>query len=126
MKLDHIGIATKSIHKQLEDYRKILSVKHISDVVYDPIQESYLCIIELDDGIRLELVEGKPVENYLSKGILMYHMCYKVENLEEKISQILCQGGVLVSEPRQAVLFEGRRVAFLYTRIGLIELLEER
>ena len=35
------------------------------------------------------------------------------------------RGGVLVSEPKPAVLFGGRRVAFLYTRIGLIELLEE-
>lgn len=82
-------------------------------------------MIRLDNGTGLELVEGKPVEQYLSKGIQIYHVCYEVKNMKEEIGRILKTGGIMVSEPAPAVLFGGREVAFVYTRTGLIELLEE-
>lgn len=127
MRLHHIGIATKSIERELQEYQKILGgVEQVSNIVYDTVQEAWLCIIELKSGGRLELVEGKPVEPYLAKGIRMYHMCYEVDNLEAQIELLKNLDGILISGPDKAILFGGRRVAFLYTRIGLIELMEER
>lgn len=125
MRLHHIGIAVKSIRRQAEEYKRILETVHVSEIVYDSVQKAWLCMIEQTGGSALELVEGEPVEKYLSKGIRMYHMCYEVEELETEMERILQNGGVLVSGPEAAVLFGGRRVAFLYTKAGLIELLEE-
>lgn len=125
MRLHHIGIAVKSVQKAAREYRVLLGAEVTAPVIYDPVQDAILCMMKTEDGMRLELVEGKPVEQYLLKKIRMYHICCVTRDLEAEIARMRHSGGVLVSEPKPAVLFGGRRVAFLYTRIGLIELLEE-
>lgn len=97
----------------------------MGDIVYDPVQQAWLCMIWLDNGMGLELVEGKPVERYLLRGIRLYHVCYEVKDLGTEIRRISESGGIMVSGPAPAVLFGGRKVAFMYTRTGLIELLKE-
>ena len=55
----------------------------------------------------------------------MYHTCYVVNNMQTIIEQFVEKGGFLVSEPKEAILFGNKKVAFLMTEMGLIELLEE-
>ena len=47
------------------------------------------------------------------------------EDIEKEISRFEEKGCVVVSELKPAILFGGKRVAFLMTPTGLIELVEE-
>jgi methylmalonyl-CoA/ethylmalonyl-CoA epimerase len=58
---------------------------------------------------------------------LVYHLCYEVPQLDTALEAIRGTIGTprCVSEPKPAVLFDGRRVAFyLMSGCGLVELLE--
>ena len=119
MKFHHIGIATVDIEKTLNKIKKYFEVVEVSEIVYDPKQEANLCMITLNDGIKIELINGKVVQN-------IYHTCYSVEDIEKTIKKLTEEDeAFLVSEPKQAVLFNNKKVAFLMWDLGLIELLEE-
>lgn len=125
MKFHHLGIACANIDETLAYIQDQYEVLKISDMVYDSKQNAYLQMVELADGLRLELVAGEVIASYIKKKNYLYHMCYATENIEQVILKMQMSGDFLVKEPREAILFNGQRVAFLMTPLGLIELLEE-
>ena len=98
----------------------------VSDIIFDPLQNAQLGMVDLLDGSRIELVSGKVVENLLGEfdDFKLYHICYEVENIHTVLEDHISAGAVIVSEPRSAVLFQGRLVSFVHTPFGLIELLQ--
>lgn len=123
--LHHIGIATENIEETKKYMSQFMDICEIGDTVYDSNQNAYLCMISTADGTSYELIEGDVVKNYLKKRIFMYHTCYLVENLQDSIDVFINNGATLVSDPKEAVLFNNKQVAFLMTEIGMIELLEK-
>jgi methylmalonyl-CoA/ethylmalonyl-CoA epimerase len=121
MKFHHIGIATKNIDKTLDWVKNQFLVLNVSKKVYDKNQDAYLQMIETED-INIELVSGNIVEKFIKKNITYYHICYEVESLEDAIRSF--KKSIVVSKPTEAILFDNRRVAFLLTPIGIVELLE--
>lgn len=124
MKLHHVGIACQDIEKALIDFQDILNHQLISEIVYDPLQAVFVCLLKDTDGNTIELVSGATVASFAKNGPQIYHVCYEVDDLHLAISESLKKGAVLVSAPKPAKLFDGRDVAFLQTEVGLIEFLE--
>ncbi len=122
----HIGIACADIEEMKQYIEYLYGTAHVSDKVYDELQEAELCMVTLKDGTKVELVSGKPVEKLVKKRQFLYHICYSTEDIDKKIEEFESMGAKMVSEPKPAVLFHGRKVAFLMTRLGLTELLEEK
>ena len=124
MKFHHLGIATADILEMQEYLKQITRIADMTDVVYDEQQQAYLCMVTLSDGTQIELIAGAMVEKLVKKRNFLYHTCFEVMDLEKKIACLVRNGALVVSEPKEAVLFGLRRVAFLATEMGLIELLE--
>ncbi|MCF2674687.1 VOC family protein [Fusobacterium varium] len=125
MKFHHIGICCKNIKEEIENIKKIHQVKSVSKVIYDKKQEAELCILEIEDGLKIELIAEKQVENLLKKKITYYHICYEVENITKEKEKLIKNGAFLLSDEKEAVLFSNRKVCFLMTSYGMIELLEK-
>lgn len=125
MKMHHIGIATGDIQRMQQYLQKIVDVSEIGATVYDEKQDAFLCMVTLMDGTMIELIAGKVVEKLVKKRTFLYHICYEVEDIEKKIGQLVENGAMVISEPKEAILFDERKVAFLMTDMGMIELLEE-
>ncbi len=124
MKFHHIGIATNNIEETLSKLKKYFNIKEISKIIYDDNQDANLCMITLDDDIKIELINGKVVENLLRKRQYLYHTCYSVKDINATINNLIEDGAFLVREPKEAILFENKKVAFLMWDLGLIELVE--
>jgi methylmalonyl-CoA/ethylmalonyl-CoA epimerase len=122
MEFHHIGIATKNINKTMKWLDLNFKIKKISDLVYDKNQDAYLQMIYTKD-INIELVSGNIVEKLLEKNISYYHICYLVKDIDQAILEF--KGSILISNPKKSILFNDKRVAFLHTPMGLIELLEK-
>ena len=60
----------------------------------------------------------------IKKNITYYHVCYEVDNLQEAMTSF--KNSIVISNPVKAILFDNRKVAFLLTPIGIVELLEMR
>ncbi len=124
MKFHHIGIATNDINNMLNKLKKFFEVKNVSAIVYDPNQDANLCMVTLNDNTKIELINGKVVENFLKKRQYLYHTCYEVKDIMATIESLVADGAFLVSEAKEALLFNNKKVAFLMWDLGLIELVE--
>jgi methylmalonyl-CoA/ethylmalonyl-CoA epimerase len=121
MNFHHLGIATKDIDKTLNWLQNSMEVISFSKKVYDQEQDAYLQMIHTKD-VDIELISGKVVEKFIQKNITYYHICYEVSDLNKAITQF--ENSLVISKPKNAILFDHRKVAFLLTPIGIVELLE--
>ena len=125
MKVHHIGVACHDIEQSIEDFKKYHNIIWRSDVVTDDLQNAKLCMVKTDLGIDFEFISGNQVARLLKKGISYYHICYEVESIDRTIEEYLVKGAKMISDPKPAILFDNRRVSFLYLSYGLIELVEK-
>ncbi len=125
MRFHHIGVACKDISETLKFVQKSFDVVEASEIIFDKKQDADLCLLELTDGSHIELVSGKAVEKFVAKRQSLYHTCWQVSDIEQAIAKLYDNGAILISPPTEAILFDNRKVAFLFSDIGIIELLEE-
>jgi methylmalonyl-CoA/ethylmalonyl-CoA epimerase len=124
MKFHHVGVACHNIKEEIESISKIHEVTEISPIVYDTEQKAELCMITTLEGVLIELISGEQVANLLKKRITYYHLCFETEDIFAEITRLQDLGALLVSNPKPAILFNNKKVAFLYVSYGLIELVE--
>lgn len=124
MKLHHLGIACRDLGETVTSFCQLHKTAQPGPQVFDPEQNAALCLVQTPDGVSMEFVAGPQVENLVRKGVSYYHVCFETPDLDQEISSLVSQGGLLVSPPKPAVLFNGRRVAFLRLACGMVELLE--
>lgn len=125
MKVHHIGIACHDINQAIEELKQFHTIIWQSEIVEDPLQNAHLCLLKTDMGLDFEFISGPQVERMLKKGITYYHICYEVKHIEKAIEELSSKGAKVASEPKPAILFNNKRVAFLFLPYGLIELVEE-
>lgn len=124
LEFHHIGIACKDIEQEIKKIKKIHDVKSISKIVYDENQKATLCMLSVENGLNIELISGEQTSTILKRGITYYHICYQVNDIKSKVDDLVSSGALLISYPKPAVLFNGKKVAFLQGSYGLIELVE--
>ena len=129
MRIDHVGYAVKNIDKAKPQF-EVLGFS-FGETVEDIDRGIYICFGD-NDGYCIELVAPikgaeNPIDQVLVKsGATPYHFCYKSENLEEDIEELVKAKFMVTKEPAKAIAFGGNRVAFLYNaKVGLVELVEE-
>ncbi len=126
MKFHHIGIAAADLQEMLQHLNGLLEIAEVSEPVYDQNQDGTLYMITLKDGTKLELVSGEVVKGILKKRRFLYHICFSVRDLSKKVQSLTGEGYVQVTEPKEAALFQNRKVCFLSGELGMIELLEAK
>lgn len=97
----------------------------VGKIYHDKNQEADLCMIELENNFKIELISGKQVEGLLKKRMSYYHLCYEVKNISEEKEKLINNGAFLISDEKEAILFDNKKVCFLLVSYGLIELVEE-
>ena len=136
--LHHIGCVVPSIEDSIERYKAALGATTVSQVFEDPIQRSRVAFLDLPTPgpahhgqVLFELVQpaapDSPVARFLGKGGGLHHLCYEVDDLAEQIRLMKLQRALLISSPKPAVAFGGRRIAWMRTPDALLsEYLERR
>ena len=125
----HYGLATDSLERSIETLRSL--GYRVGEIILDPVQKVRVVFASRPQEAMIELIcdvdEKGPTSRIVSKtGNGLYHICYKVDNLEEKIMKFRDKGFLLLHAPVPATACNDKRIAWMYNRyIGLIELLEE-
>lgn len=130
MKIDHLGIAVRNIESALPFYSEMLGLKLAEkETVAD--QGVHVAMLPVGDS-RIELLEPfseeTPVGRFIAKrGEGIHHICYEVENLEQRLAEMSERGiRLLEGYPRKGA--GGRLVAFVHPGSAggvLIELVEK-
>ena len=128
-KIDHIGIAVKSIKETSELLCNILGLKVASEEIVEE-QKVKVAFLPLGDS-ELELLESTssegPIARFIEKkGEGIQHIAFRVNNIEETLDILKKEGVRLIDEkPRYGA--GGAKIAFLHpkgTNGVLIELCE--
>ena len=128
-KLDHIGIAVKSIDAAKKIYSDLgLEVGHVETVDTQKVRTAFLSV----GDANLELLEpsgpDSTIARYIEKrGEGIHHICLRVDDLDEQLARLQERGYRLINESPVPGA-HGCRVAFLHPAAGngvLIELSEK-
>jgi methylmalonyl-CoA epimerase len=129
MKIDHIGIAVRSIEQSLAFYRDVLGVEpsHRSVVAHELVEVAMLPAGEP----RLELLQPTSEDSVIGRfldrrGEGIHHIAVKVDDLEAAVAKIRASGRRLVSDDIQ-IGAEDYRYVFVHpkdTNGVLLELIE--
>ncbi|MGC8720523.1 MAG: methylmalonyl-CoA epimerase [Thermodesulforhabdaceae bacterium] len=131
LKIDHIGIAVKSIEEARKLYEGILGLKYEGSetvaeqkvtTAFFPIGDTEIELLESTDP------EG-PVAKFIEKrGEGIHHIAFRVENIEEALEELKKQGVQLIDE-KPRIGAGGARIAFLHPKATggvLIEICERK
>jgi methylmalonyl-CoA/ethylmalonyl-CoA epimerase len=132
MKLHHVGIVVKDIENGIQRYKAMFDFVPITKVVNDPVQKvSVVLLSDSEKGsVPLELIapltDDSPVSKILQGNMHLYHLCFLVNDIKEALKKFRSNGAIIISGPVPADLFEGKRIAFVYTPDKyVVELLEK-
>ena len=126
-KLDHIGIAVRSLDAARIYQDLGLTVEHVETVETQKVKTAFLSV----GDSNLELLEptspDSPIAKFIEKrGEGIHHICLRVDNIEAHLERLKAEGYRLVNEAPVPGA-HGCRVAFLHPSAGngvLIELSE--
>lgn len=127
----HVGYVVKSIRQEAEKLVCSLALHWDGKIIHDSLQTVYVSFFQplVAGNPTIELVEpednGSTVHKFLQRGGGLHHLCYEVASLEEQLEWTKRNRDLIVRPPAPAVAFEGRRIAWVYTRSKmLLEYLE--
>jgi methylmalonyl-CoA/ethylmalonyl-CoA epimerase len=117
-KINHIGIAVKSLDDALPFYRDQLGMAFLGT---EEVAEQRVKVAMLQVGeSKIELLEptsdDSPVAKFLEKnGPGIHHLAYEVENIEAAIAKLLADGARMIDEkPRSGA--HSTRIAFVHPK----------
>jgi methylmalonyl-CoA/ethylmalonyl-CoA epimerase len=130
-KIEHIGIAVKSMDESLPIYEQLLNTKcyKIEEVESEGVKTAFFKIGES----KIELLEAtnndSPIAKYLAKrGAGMHHIAYDVADIFSEIVRLQKAGFTLIqASPKRGA--DNKLIAFLHpksTAGTLVELCQER
>lgn len=121
LKFHHIGVATKSIEKELKHF-ELLGYKPISDIFVDDVQKIKGLFISAPGQPCLELLENSdedgPLNGLLNQGVKFYHFAYETNDLENLVEGMVNQGAFVIVPITKATYFE--KICFLMLRNKMI------
>ena len=130
LKIDHLGIAVKSIEETLKFYTEALGLQlgHIEEV---PAQKVKVAMIPVGES-KVELLEPTAEDSTIAKHIEtrgegLAHVALTVDNIEEALAQAKAAGCRLINET-PVIGAGGIKVAFIHPKSSfgvLIELCEK-
>ena len=129
-KIEHIGIAVKSLEESNNLFFKLLGAAHYKTeiVASADVKTSFFKVgdhkIELLEAINEESPIAKFIKN---RGEGIHHIAFEVENIEAEVSRLTSEGFVVLNKtPKKGA--DNKLVVFLHPKITngvLIELCQE-
>ena len=129
-KIEHIGIAVKSLKDSNVLFSKLFGESHykVEEVENEGVNTSFFKVgdnkIELLEATK----EDSPIAKFIEKkGEGIHHIAFDVENIEEEIKRLKAEGFVVLNDtPKKGA--DNKLVAFLHPKTTngvLIELCQE-
>jgi methylmalonyl-CoA/ethylmalonyl-CoA epimerase len=129
LKVDHIGIAVKSIDAAKKLYHDILGLDYAGSetVEEQKVTTAFFPVGESEVELLESTAPDGPVAKYIEKrGEGIQHVAFRVENIEAALAELKEKGIQLIDEkPRRGA--GGARIAFLHPKSTfgvLVELCE--
>ena len=131
LRFEHIGIVVKDLKRAQPSFARLLEIKHWTEEVEDPIQMVKVRFGRDAGGLVYELVaptsEDSPVISALRRRVnLLNHVAYRTKNLDAQADRLKSTGCVPLGPVAPGAAFDGNRLQFFMSKLGvIIELIEQ-
>lgn len=126
-KLDHIGIAVRSLDATTIYQALGLEIEHVETVETQGVRTAFLSVGDSNLELLEPTSEASPIAKFIEKrGEGIHHICLRVDDIEAHLARLKEKGFRLINEAPVPGA-HGCRVAFLHPAAGngvLIELSE--
>lgn len=130
-KLDHLGIAVRSLAEAVEFYERVLGLK-VSGYESVPQEKTNVAMLPLGDT-RIELLEASvpdsPIGRFVAeRGGGLHHICLRVPDLAAAVEHLRQSGARLINQ-EPGIGAGGHKYVFVHpssTGGVLLELVEQR
>ncbi|MEM1158180.1 MAG: methylmalonyl-CoA epimerase [Verrucomicrobiota bacterium] len=117
-KIDHLGIAVKSLDESIPYYEKTLGLKceHVEEVESQKVKTAFFNIGSTHIELLEPTADDSPIAKFLaSKGEGIHHIAFGTDNIEAQLQQAADSGARLIhEEPIEGA--GGKLVAFLHPK----------
>jgi methylmalonyl-CoA/ethylmalonyl-CoA epimerase len=117
-KINHIGIAVKSLDDSLSFYRDNLGMEFmgIEEVAEQKVRVAMLQVGESKIELLEPTADDSPVAKFIEKnGPGIHHLAYEVNDIEAAIARLVADGARMIDEkPRNGA--HGTRIAFVHPK----------
>lgn len=130
LKVDHIGIAVKSLDETLKFYEGVLGLElQGTEVVEEQkVKVAFLPVGDTEVELLESTAEDGPIAKFIEKkGEGIQHIAFRVPNIEEAIAELMEKGVKMIDEkPRYGA--GGAKIAFCHPKStnGVLVELSER
>jgi methylmalonyl-CoA/ethylmalonyl-CoA epimerase len=117
-KINHIGIAVKSLEESIPFYRDQLAMPFagIEEVAEQKVRVAMLQVGESKIELLEPTSDDSPVAKFIEKnGPGIHHLAYEVADIEAAIARLLAEGARMIDEKPRAGA-HGTRIAFVHPK----------
>ncbi|WP_452225395.1 methylmalonyl-CoA epimerase [Lacinutrix chionoecetis] len=129
-KIEHIGIAVKSLENSNILFKKLFGEQHykIEEVTSEGVNTSFFKIGENKIELLEATKEDSPIAKFIEKkGEGIHHIAFDVDDIEAEIKRLKAEGFIILNEtPKKGA--DNKLVVFLHPKSSngvLIELCQE-
>jgi len=117
-KINHIGIAVKSLEESLPFYRDNLGMSFagIEEVAEQKVRVAMLQVGESKIELLEPTSDDSPVAKFMEKnGPGIHHLAYEVEDIEAAIAKLMGEGARMIDEKPRCGAHD-TRIAFIHPK----------
>ena len=118
-RLNHVGVATRSIEESVAIYRDLMGAEVIREAFDLPAQGVRVCFVDAPNS-QIELIEplgsDSPIVKFLEKNPEggQHHVCFEVADIHQAVAWFKDKGVRVLSEPRIGA--HGTPIFFLHPK----------
>ena len=129
MTIDHICFAVKNLEEGIAYWTRVFGYRQKTEIVVNTLQMVKVSFLSKGNSLTVKLIE--PLEdntsliNFVNRGGGFHHICFKCDNIDEKLKDLKEKGLITLVPPQPGEAFNNHNIAFLLARYGLnIELID--
>ncbi len=129
MRIDHIGVAVRSIDAAAESLNRLLGYTRKTSTVTNTRQQVNVAFLSKEGSLDIKLIEPSkpesPLWDFVRKGGGLHHLCFKVPDVQTGCVELKSKGARVLAEPAPGEAFDDNLISFLYLGQGLnVELID--
>lgn len=123
MIVDHFGIVVPSLDRGIAQWRDSFGYTPTTAPVVNSRQKVRVVFLGKEGSTPVKLVEPldstSPVSGLAARGGGLHHLCFRCDDLEAGVAQLVARGGRVLAAPQPGEAFEGEPIAFVFAGNGL-------
>ena len=128
MKVDHIGVAVRSLEKGIAFWEKVFGYEQATEMVINTRQKVKVVFLKKEGNIDIKLIEPldetSPIYAFTQKGGGVHHICFKCDSMDDELERLIGLRLRVIAKPQPGEAFDNEKIAFLYSNGLNIELID--